>query len=167
MILCGGIGPMIEGYRLLVTSAYHLDYAIRTGDGPWHRYLFEETLVSPLIMILALGMLIRLRKEDRAQLFLGLFVIFAYALMASVKYGMNLRYANLWDMPLRFLAATLLVALAESWKLLRIQRGLLLAGLTVLICYAEFRQYRRIFVINEVYEPVTPELLHAVDILKL
>ena len=24
--------------------------------------------------------------------------------MANIRYGMNLRYANMWDMPLRYLA---------------------------------------------------------------
>ena len=30
--------------------------------------------------------------------------------MCNIKYGMNLRYANMWDMPLRFLAFGQIVA---------------------------------------------------------
>jgi len=162
-IVCGGIDRAFEAYQLFATTAVKLPYAVATGDGPWHRYLFELTLVSPLVVILALTMFARLDAEARPQLFLAIFLVVTYAAMASVRYGMSLRFANLWDFPLRFLAASALFALLASvrWKPLA-----LAACAFAVIAASEFVQYRRIFVAHNVYDPVTPELLRAVDMLK-
>ncbi len=53
-------------------------------------------------------------------LFLSIFVVASYAIMCNIKYGMNLRYANMWDMPLRFLAVSHGGAIvAGYWSVLR------------------------------------------------
>jgi len=38
----------------------------------------------------------------KPELFMSIFIAASYLLMCNVKHGMNLRYANMWDMPLRF-----------------------------------------------------------------
>lgn len=160
--VCGGIDRVIEGNRLFVTTAVKLPYAIATGDGPWHRYLFELTLISPLVVILALAMLPRLDATTRPQLYLAVFLVVTYAAMASVRYGMSLRFANLWDFPLRLLATSAVFALCAN-----VRRPLIAASAAlVLVAGADFRQYRRIFVERNVYDPIAPELLRAVDLLK-
>ncbi len=160
---CGGIDRVFEGYRLFVTTAVKLPYAIATGDGPWHRYIFELTLVSPLVVILALTMLARLDASTRPQLFVAIFFLITYAALASVRYGMSLRFANLWDFPLRFLAASALFALVANLR----SRPLLAAtAALVLLAVADMRQYRRIFVERNVYDPISTDLLRAVDMLK-
>ena len=163
VVLCGGIDRVWEGYRLFVSTAVQLPYAIATGDGPWHRYLFELTLVSPLVILLALATLARLDATTRPQLFIAIFLVATYAAMASVRYGISLRFANLWDFPLRFLAASAVFALVEN---VRWRPVLVTTATFVLLSVADFRQYRRIFVEHNVYDPVTPELLRAVDMLK-
>ena len=57
----------------------------------------------------------RSRQETRA-LHLSIFIAASYLVMCNVKYGMNLRYANMWDMPLRFLAFGQIVTLVSSAK---------------------------------------------------
>lgn len=163
VVFCGGIDRVFEAYRLFVSTAVKLPYAIATGDGPWHRYLFELTLVSPLVMVLALTMFARLDSSKRLEIFFALFFVVTYAAMASVRYGMSLRFANLWDFPLRFLAASTVFLLTANWQWRR--TAVITAIFAVLAC-ADFRQYQRIFVTHNVYDPVTPELLHAVDMLK-
>jgi len=161
--ICGGFNRVLIGYELFVTTAVKLPYAIATGDGPWHRYLFELTLVSPLVVILALTMLARLDATARPQLFLAIFLVVTYAAMASVQYGMSLRFANLWDFPLRFLAASAVFALCAHLR----WRPVVVASICFLVmAAADFRQYQRIFVARNVYDPVTPDLLKAVDMLK-
>lgn len=161
--ICGGLDRVLTGYELFVTTAVKLPYAIATGDGPWHRYLFELTLVSPLVMILALTMCARLDATTRPQLFLALFLVVTYAAMASVQYGMSLRFANLWDFPLRFLAASAVCALCAN---LRWRPVVIATACFLVMAVADFRQYQRIFVARNVYDPVTPDLLKAVDMLK-
>ncbi|HYR59544.1 MAG TPA: hypothetical protein VEO95_12975, partial [Chthoniobacteraceae bacterium] len=102
--LAGGISHFVEIYRLLVTKAETLTYAIKTGDGPWHRYLVDMLIVSPLVLVLAIGGFFTQLKKSRAFVFLALFVGLTYAFMCNVKYAMNLRYATIWDLPLCALA---------------------------------------------------------------
>ena len=113
--VAGGFGTLVEVYRLGVPKNLHLEYAIATGDGPWFRYLLDLLTISPVVFVLATGMILRLRPgrpAHRPLWFLVVFVAASYVLMANVKYGMNLRYASIWDLPLRALAAAQLALLA-------------------------------------------------------
>ena len=94
---------------------------------------------------------------------MSIFVAASYLVMCNVKYGMNLRYTNMWDMPLRFLAfSSLTVILAP----LRRYRGVALALGVALVCGVELRQYYVLFVNFGLYELVTEGLLRALNILK-
>jgi hypothetical protein len=83
--------------------------------------------------------------------------------MCNVKYGMNLRYANMWDMPLRFLALSALVSLTAP---LRRFRNIVLVAAVALICAIELRQYIVLAVQFPLYELVSEGLLRALRILK-
>ena len=163
VFLCGGVGTFYDTYRLLVSKASVLPYAIATGDGPWYRYLVDLLLISPLVFLLAWGALFKLRLADKTSLFLVVFVAGTYLVMCNVRYGMNLRYATIWDMPLRYLAVL------SIWDLTRFfrQRTELAAGIaTTLLCVFYLRQYGIFFVQGGLYELVTSGLLHALRILK-
>ena len=161
--LAGGIGTTIATYQLSVSKNYQLEYAILSGDGPWHRYLIDLLLVSPLIVILALGALFNLSREKKLEWFCVVFVGASYLIMCNIKYGMNLRYANMWDLPLRILAFSQLVRISSfipRWRLIS------LVMMTGLVCAVEFRQYIVLAVNYPLYELVTPGLMHALKILK-
>jgi hypothetical protein len=162
MTLCGGFGTMIDVYRLLVNKASVLDFAIQTGDGPWYRYLVDLMIVSPVILILAIGGVFRLKLTERGGLYLFSFVAASFVVMANVRYGMNLRYTNMWDLPLRYLAALCLWEIVPRRNLQAIWISLCVA----LLCTIELRQYDVFFVQNDLYELIPYEMLHAVKILK-
>ncbi|MGH8092037.1 MAG: phospholipid carrier-dependent glycosyltransferase [Chthoniobacterales bacterium] len=163
VFLAGGIDTLFTVYNLSVGKNYTLPYAIMTGDGPWHRYLVDLLLVSPIVVLLALGSIFRLDRTKTAELYLTIFIGASYAIMCNVKYGMNLRYANMWDMPLRFLAFSQLMAWASF---LRKYQVAVVAGAVVLICAFELRQYIVLFVQYPLYELVPEGLLRALRILK-
>ncbi|HKP02833.1 MAG TPA: phospholipid carrier-dependent glycosyltransferase [Chthoniobacterales bacterium] len=163
IFLCGSAQTFILTYRLLAAKASVLPYAIATGDGPWYRYLVDLLLASPVILLLAWGAIVRLKLENKAALYLVTFVVATYALMCNIPYGMNLRYTNMWDMPLRFLAVTCLGDLAGF---LGRRRGLILAIVILLLCAIDLRQYYIFFVQHDLYELVTAGLLRALLILK-
>jgi 4-amino-4-deoxy-L-arabinose transferase-like glycosyltransferase len=163
IFLAGGINNLATTYQLSVSKNYQLPYAILTGDGPWHRYLIDLFLVSPIVLLLALGAIFRLDRTQKPEIFVTLFIAASYLIMCNLKYGMNLRYANMWDMPLRFLAFTQIAALAS---LLKSQRTLLTSVAVVVICAAELRQYIILFVQYPLYELVPEGLLRALNILK-
>ena len=161
--LAGGIGNFVETYHLSVTKNLVLPYAIKTGDGPWYRYLVDLMLVSPLVLMLAIGRIFELKPTDRQEIFLTLIILFSYLIMANLKYGMNLRYANMWDLPLRYLAYGLLATLCARcgrW------RDHCLAGSIAGICIFEVHQYYVFFVSFGLYELISEGLLRAVNILK-
>jgi Dolichyl-phosphate-mannose-protein mannosyltransferase len=163
VFLAGGLGNLIAVYQSLVSKAARTPYAIMTGDGPWYRYLVDLMLVSPVILILALGSIFQLDRTKKPELYMLIFVAASYLVMCNVKYGMNLRYANMWDMPLRFLAfGTLLTATAT----IRRYRTVLISVSVLLICAIELRQYIILAVQFPLYELVPEGLLRALHILK-
>ena len=163
VFLAGGLETLRTSYQLSVGKNYQLAYAILTGDGPWHRYLVDLLLVSPVILLLALGAAFRLDRSQKPELFLFVFIAASYLVMCNIKYGMNLRYANMWDMPLRFLAFGQIAAFCAR---LRRYRTLILCGAVGLVCAVELRQYIILFVQFPLYELVPEGLLRALHILK-
>src|SRR5205085_7865189 len=120
-------------------------------------------LVSPIILILAFGTVFRLNRAMKPELFMSIFIAASYLVMCNIKYGMNLRYANMWDLPLRILAFSQLVRISSfipRWRLIS------LVMMTGLVCAVEFRQYIVLAVNYPLYELVTPGLMHALKILK-
>lgn len=164
VMLAGGIDTLIGAYQLSVSKNYDLPYAIMTGDGPWYRYLVDLFLVSPVVLILSFGALFGLRRDMKPEIFWVVFIAASYLIMCNIKYGMNLRYANMWDLPLRLLAFGQLVALSQ---LFHRYRTLFLWAAVALICLIEVRQYTILFVDFPLYELVTQGLLQALHILKL
>jgi hypothetical protein len=149
---------------LLVSKASQTPSAILTGDGPWYRYLVDLLLVSPVILIFALGAIFRLDRTKKPELFVSIFIAASYLVMCNVKYGMNLRYASMWDMPLRLLAFSSLVGLVAP---LGRYRNIALGIAVALICAVELRQYYILAVQYPLYELITHDLMRALHILKL
>lgn len=163
VFLTGGLETLITSYRLSVGKNYQLAYAILTGDGPWYRYLVDLLLVSPVVLILAFGTIFRLEATKKPEIFITVFIAASYLVMCNIKYGMNLRYANMWDMPLRFLALSQISAWAA---LARRHQVWAMCGFVLLLCAIEFRQYLVLSVQYPLYELVTEQLLRALKILK-
>jgi 4-amino-4-deoxy-L-arabinose transferase-like glycosyltransferase len=163
VFLSGGLDALITTYRLSVSKNYELAYAIMTGDGPWQRYLVDLLLVSPAVLLLAVGAVFRLDRQQKPELFAALFIGGSYVVMCNVKYGMNLRYANMWDLPLRVLALSQLSVLS---RVIPRHRTLAFAGAVALIAALELRQYVLLFVDHPLYELVSEGLLRALNILK-
>lgn len=163
IFLAGGVDVLIGTYRLLISKNYQLPYAIKTGDGPWFRYLVDLMLVSPIVLLLAIGALFRIDRTKKPELFLLFFIAGSYLVMCNLKYRMNLRYANMWDVPLRILAVSCLVSLVAP---LTRYRALIFGAAVALICVIEMRQYLVLFVQFPLYELVSEGLLRALHILK-
>ena len=94
---------------------------------------------------------------------MSIFIAASYVVMCNVKYGMNLRYTNMWDMPLRFLAFSQIVALVSLSKQ---YRGAIIAVAVALLAAIEFHQYIVLAVRYPLYELITHDLLQALSILK-
>jgi hypothetical protein len=161
--LAGGVGNFIEVYRILVSKGVQLPYAIASQDGPWQRYLIDLLLLSPVTFILALGGMFGVSKETRAPLFLLLFVAVSYLLMGNVRYGLNLRFATIWDLPLAIFAWTQIGRLAERAGE---RRAMAAAALVAVVCACELRQYVVYFMDGRLFDVPTAALERTTGILK-
>jgi Dolichyl-phosphate-mannose-protein mannosyltransferase len=163
-LLAGGPQECLAIYLLLKARAQMMPYAIRTGDGPWFRYIFDLLCASPLTLLFAIGAIFHLTKEKKPLLFLTAFIGVSYAMMCNVKYGMNLRYTNMWDMPLRMLAFTQVAAISARFG--RRENVALIVGVLALAAF-DLRQYDILFVqFDKDYEMISANLLQALKILK-
>jgi hypothetical protein len=108
------------------------------------------------------GTVFRLDRTKKAELFLTIFIAASYLIMCNIKYGMNLRYANMWDMPLRVLAYSQIMALV-SFTVYRFWIG---GAVVALIAGLDLRQYYILFVQYPIYELPTHLLMRALRILK-
>jgi 4-amino-4-deoxy-L-arabinose transferase-like glycosyltransferase len=162
IFLCGSAETFISTYRLVVSKASVLPYAIATGDGPWYRYLVDLLLASPLVLLLAWARIFRLKFADKASLYLLSFVAATYLIMCNIRYGMNLRYTNMWDLPLRYLALGCVADVAQNLR----RRDLFIVLAILVLCAIDLRQYYIFFVQHGLYELVTAGLLRALQILK-
>ena len=126
--------------------------------------MIDLLLVSPVILLLAIGAAFRLDRTQKPELFFSVFIAASYVVMCNIKYGMNLRYANIWDTPLRVLALSQMIYISSS---LGRYRMAVFCGGVGLLCALELRQYVILFVHYPLYELVSEGLLRALKILKV
>ena len=161
--LAGSLSDLIHVYRLLVAKAELMPFAYQSGGGPWFRYIVDLMLVSPTVLLPAIGGIFALRRDSRQGIFLLLFVLFSCAVMVNVRNGMNLRYATMWDMPLRYLAAGTLLRIAAAVPRFPMFAALLLL---TLVCGVELHQYALLFVRHDIGDPITQYLMYATEIIR-
>lgn len=131
-------------------------YSSLYGQGPWYRYLMDYMMMSPYTCLLAIGFLGALcvsgTKDFRVVLLvlLAVYLLFIYSFLSK-----NLRYCLLLDLPLRFFAASMfLLIFNKAFK----YRSFLLMGLFFLICF-DVRQFYYYFIVNQLYDPISYNLL--------
>lgn len=163
----GGSGKFLHLYLSEIAKSRVLPYAIKTQDGPWSRYLLDFLVITPAVLLLAVGRVFQLKKKDSVELYCALFWILSYLPMACLTYGMSLRFAAFWDVPLCWLAYSQLRILAE--RMFQHRTALAMTAAVLLVCGIELREYVRIFRSTDpfpVYDPITVLLLKADKILK-
>ncbi len=155
---------LVLTYKLLVIRAEKMTFAYATGGGPWFRYVVDLLLISPAVLLLAIGGIFQIRRDEKRALFLLLFVVISCAVMVNVKNGMNVRYATMWDVPLRFLAAGAIVRATAGLKRWPLAGAV---AIVVLVGGIELHQYYLLFVRHDIGEPVTQMLMYANDIVRV
>jgi 4-amino-4-deoxy-L-arabinose transferase-like glycosyltransferase len=163
-MLFGGVGEWISFYRAFVHKSATLSYVVKLQDGAWYRYLVDFTLLSPCVVALAFGALFQIGKESKPDIFWSVFLGASFIAMSSVPYGMSLRFAAYWDLPLRWLAASQLLLLAGRFP--RIKPGAILLGLVLILAAVDLLQYWRYFVHGGIYDPVSFQLIRASKLVK-
>ncbi len=163
----GGLDNVLGVFRAFVTQAQTLEQVLLIGDGPWYRYLIDLLIVSPLVVCLALGALFTL-SGTRKELGYGfVFIGVSYALMCNLPHGMNLRFATIWNFPLRLAAVLMIFELTRRWPRYSVAGAV---AMVMLVGACEFRQYTVLATSPDqrlmFYELDTKSLLRPLKILK-
>jgi 4-amino-4-deoxy-L-arabinose transferase-like glycosyltransferase len=164
--LCGNLAAVVALARILFGSPATNAYALANNSGPWFRNLVDLMSVSPMAIVLAIGfsfhfLVSRNGKAGRVEGFLVAFLVGLLAVHSvTIK---NVRYILAAEVPLRALAACAVVSVHDAWP----RRGVAL-GLAILVVVAvacDILIFYRIFIAGAVYDPVTGELLRALEML--
>ncbi len=164
-VCAGSVSVLVSVYWQNVTMNYVLPYALSNQDGPWFRYLSDLILVSPAVMLLAIGGAFIRTQRGGFSLFLILFIVVTYVFMGNIRYGINLRFANMWDFPLRWLAMVPILIWTEKFVSDK-ARYAFYFGTVITLCLFELFNYLDIFVHRQVYDPISINLMKALDMIK-
>ena len=162
--MVGGVWEWIQFYQMFVAKSRTNPYSILAQDGPWHRYLIDFVIMTPLTILFACGRIFRLRMTDRPEIFLTAFLGLSFVSMASVTYGMSLRYAAYWDIPLCWLACSQILFLGRQFP--KVRPAILTVGLFLILGTSNLSQYHRFFVKGAIYDPTTAAMVWAADLEK-
>ena len=163
--LIGGLPEWARFYLMFETKSRTNVYSVFAQDGPWFRYLIDFTLISPVVIALAMGTIFQLRKADRPTVFMATFLGLSFASMSVITYGMSLRYAAYWEIPLAWLACSQILRLAEQFP--KIHPAIISGGLLLIVGGCNLQQYNRFFVRGAIYDPVTAQLVKASNLVKI
>ena len=161
--MIGGLVEWARFYLMFEAKSRTNLYSFYAQDGPWFRYLVDFTLVSPLLIGFAVGGIFQLGKADRPAVFMATFLGLSFASMSVITYGMSLRYAAYWDIPLAWLACSQLLRLAGRFPRVR---PAIFGALLLLVAACNLREYHRFFIQGATYDPVTAQLAKASDLIK-
>ena len=157
IVLVGGISEWIRFYLMFVAKSRTNFYSIVAQDGPWYRYAVDFVLISPALVAFACGWIFQLKRSNRADVFMAVFLAFTLIPMSSVTYGMSLRYAAFCDIALSWLAIRQILATSQRFGSIRF--ALLATVLFLTLSAIGVSQYVRFFVAGEVYDPNTAALI--------
>ena len=155
--LMGGLEQWVDFNRMFVAKSRTNFYSIMAQDGPWYRYAVDWVIVSPALVAFATARLFQMRRSDQIGTFFAAFLLLSFAAMSAVKYGISLRYAAYWDLPICWLACSQAIALRSRFA--QVRPALVLGGCILLLSAVGLNQYVRFFVVGGVYDPVTAGLV--------
>ena len=146
---------MWQALSAVVTQPGSNEYSLQFGGGPWYRYFVDHLLLSPWTTILyvvwigyALGTQLNDEELCAWTLVPPLFLV------CVLPFAKFVRWALFLDVPLRLGVVALLVSYARD------RRAQLLVGLSICALTAsQLAAFYRVFVANDVYDPVSVQLL--------
>jgi 4-amino-4-deoxy-L-arabinose transferase-like glycosyltransferase len=147
----------------IITSSMTAPYAEQYQSGPPHRMLLDLMAVAPIVTIVAMAALVTcaLRNSSSELRHIALLAAGMFAVHALLP-SQNLRYIAPVDPLLRIIAAAFVAGAlfagerrAPKW----------LAAILLINAASELALFHRIFVVAQVYDPVTDNLLRALKML--
>jgi hypothetical protein len=156
----GGIGRAIEMIRIILIAPMTNEYVLMYQTGSFFRYLYDYFLISPLTLVAALiFILLYITGRDRNYEPYAYLVVFFIVLYSSFSFfNKNIRAVMALDFSIRVFTAILISNMFIKFK----EKSIALSMVAVILIAAfDFAIFRHIFVIYDVYDPVTYNLEKA------
>ena len=159
LLSSGSMLKIIEVARVVSSAVESNRYAVFYGAGPWFRYLIDFMLLSPWILVLAIGYVFYLaakleKIEIREGYFLTILLVTFFLFNFLTK---NIRYIMFLDLPLRLFAVLMLKKITE--RISPRVSSILTFGLVALISLSDYINFSNLFLENGIYDPITFWLL--------
>lgn len=162
--ISGGIDRFFEIYLSYSRMQELIPYALHFQKGEWFRYLVDFMLMSPIPFFLAIIGIGQawLSPERNASLWMKISAV--YLMAGLVTFGflpiLNIRLVLYLDVFVRILALATLVDLSATLSAgAPSRKAAVLAVLLITTCLFDAYQYWNIFVWQELYDPVTFQLI--------
>ncbi|MCG8431584.1 MAG: glycosyltransferase family 39 protein [Candidatus Omnitrophica bacterium] len=165
-VLLGRFDDILTVLRIiLLTPPEKNTYNVFFTSGPWFRSLIDFLILSPWVCIAGGGFFFHALIEERDSETIFFLIVAAAVFYAFFAFfPKNVRYVMICDMILRIAAVLGIVRLAASRAG---KRAWVLATLVVvLISAGDYLTFRSLFLKQALYDPVTPFLLKAVNIIR-
>ena len=160
--IAGGFREFFDYYLLWSKRVEQVLYVIQFQHGPWFRYLVDFTLVSPLTFLLGIiGTVIAIpdTKNASGRNIATLYLLSGLAVFSAFSVY-NLRMMLFLEVFIRALAVIAVIELLNRIKNNQ-SRRIAAVFVCIFIIGAEISQFHRLFVVANVYDPVTVLLIQS------
>jgi len=144
---------------ITLSSAKSNLFAARYGGGPWFRYIIDFMLLSPLIVIFAIGyvfyLVVNFNKASDGEVYFLVVLLVLFSVFNL--FSKNVRYVMIFDLPMR-LFFILMLYKSITLKSDRI-RFAVITVIVLLVCLADFLTYNDFFINKGLYNPMSSWLL--------
>ena len=162
--LLGCLPYIYDTAKIILNSPQVNAYAVSFGSGPWYRYLIDYMILSPWVVILAIGFIFYfLLNKGNNELAAYFIVIFLANLIIFNFFTKNLRYLIILDVPLRLFSLFMLNAVAN--KFFPRQAIKVVFIFVILLVLSDYLNFYHLFVRESIYDPVSFYLLKAKHII--
>lgn len=157
VLAAGSLPKLLETTRIVLSSPATNTYAIRYGTGPWFRYVVDFLCLSPgttLLAIAFLGVLVlRLRRGEYDRRLVFLLLIVVCLVLEYSFFTKNVRYAVLFELPIRVFAVCMLTEILQTSK--PIQSAIACGIAVALLCWFDGQYFQKYWVRYHGYDPTT------------
>ncbi len=161
--MAGSFKVLYATYSTYSELQHTIPYAVAYQRGPWFRYVVDFLLISPAVVLLVgVSGMARDIFVKQGRVVLGAVLIAGLVVFACLPL-MNLRIVLFLDTPLRILAAGGIVALGCKLGKTPRQGMLISAGLAAIVMLLDLVQFHTFFIRAGVYDPVTVNLVKALE----
>ena len=163
LLALGNFNKVIDIFNVMreINLSVPHTYILWYNSGPWYQYFVDYFILSPFTSLLFLFFVGHYftNQGNHMQQITFLILFFVYFMIVFSFLPKNVRYAQPLDLIYRISSALMIIQLFKKSNLsIGIKRTIVISFFT-LILMNDFWSYRNFFVIHNIYDPMSYNLL--------